>query len=404
MKNKFLLTLTTCLISLLGFSQDTLHILSYNILNYPNANPSKATELKTIIDYTNPDLLLVTELLSNAGANTLLNNALNQSGRNYYQKANFIDGPDTDNLLYYNSNKFGLVSQQQIGTVLRDISEYILYYKSTNLATTNDTAFFYIYIAHLKASSGSSNEQQRNLEASTLKIHLDNIGYTENIFFGGDFNLYSSNEPAYNTILNGGNTKLKDPINAPGNWNSNAAFANIHTQSTRTSNLSDGGSTGGLDDRFDFIFISEDVLTGLNQIKYIPNSYTVIGQDGNHFNTSLIAGTNNSVPSNVLSALYTMSDHLPVSMKVYYDKTLHVINPLNTKNIKGYFYNNTFNYKTNCETGVDVLVFDALGKQVYSLNNKPKSGKFALSKLKKGLYLVHIKTSTEHKSFKIIKN
>ncbi len=73
-----------------------------------------------------------------------------------------------------------------------------------------------------------------------------------------------------------------------------------------------------MDDRFDFIMVSEDIKDGNNEIQYLSNSYETIGQDGNHYNDALIDGTNNSAPSNVITALYEMSDHLPVSMEVVF--------------------------------------------------------------------------------------
>ena len=45
---------------------------------------------------------------------------------------------------------------------------------------------------------------------------------------------------------------------------------------------------------------------------YVPNTYFAVGNDGNHFNDPLNSGTNYSVTSSVLTALYNLSDHLPV--------------------------------------------------------------------------------------------
>ena len=53
-------------------------------------------------------------------------------------------------MFFYDHDKFILYSQQQIVTTLRDISEYVLYYNETDLATTNDTIFLYLYSLHLK--------------------------------------------------------------------------------------------------------------------------------------------------------------------------------------------------------------------------------------------------------------
>jgi hypothetical protein len=47
-------------------------------------------------------------------------------------------------------------------------------------------------------------------------------------------------------------------------------------------------------------------------MRYLSGSLRPIGNDGLHFNSSITSGTNNSVPATVLTALYELSDHLPV--------------------------------------------------------------------------------------------
>ena len=74
--------------------------------------------------------------------------------------------------------------------------------------------------------------------------------------FAGDFNLYDGNEPAYNMMLDSMAVDLEDPINRRGEWHDRSSFADVHTQSTRTTQLPDGGASEGLDDRFDFILLS----------------------------------------------------------------------------------------------------------------------------------------------------
>ena len=49
-------------------------------------------------------------------------------------------------------------------------------------------------------------------------------------------------------------------------------------------------------------------------IEYINNSYKAIGQDGNRFNESIISPKNYSVPAGIDTALYNLSDHLPVKL------------------------------------------------------------------------------------------
>ena len=141
--------------------------------------------------------------------------------------------------------------------------------------------------------------------------HLNSIPNAENVFFGGDFNFYTSTEPAYQALISNTPYLLDDPLPA-GNWHASSSYSLLHTQSTRTAEFG-GGSTGGLDDRFDFILFTGDVNSGANKVQYVNNSCKAFGNDGNHLNDALIdPPVNPNVPDSVIQALYYMSDHLPV--------------------------------------------------------------------------------------------
>ena len=149
------------------FSQDTLKVTYYNLLNFPSSQQDRIDTLGKILDFIKPDIFVVNELTSFNGGALIKNIALNAGGTNEFQSALFFDGPDTDNLLFYNQNKLALYSQQQIPTQLRDISEYILYDKQ--LALLGDTNLLYFYSIHLKAGSSSTNEELRRQEAVAFK-------------------------------------------------------------------------------------------------------------------------------------------------------------------------------------------------------------------------------------------
>ena len=167
----------------------------------------------------------------------------------------------------------------------------------------------------MKSSSGSANETRRYNEILSLKNHLNKKQDRKNIFFGGDFNFYGSNEPALTELLSEGNYKMNDPIDSIGNWHDNSLFAHIHSQSTRKRSFG-GGASGGLDDRFDFILVSSDIIQGTNKLKYITGTYQAFGNNGQHFNDSLTS-PDSTIPDSIIYYLYNMSDHLPVIMKTY---------------------------------------------------------------------------------------
>ena len=117
------------LITLQVSAQETYKLMFYNILNYPSSDDTKADTLKKIIDYTTPDLLMLTEITDGSAVNLILNNALNTNNANNWSSSPFIDGPDTDNLLFYKNNLFGYLETNVISTNLRDINEYVLFLK-----------------------------------------------------------------------------------------------------------------------------------------------------------------------------------------------------------------------------------------------------------------------------------
>ncbi|HIP31971.1 MAG TPA: T9SS type A sorting domain-containing protein [Crocinitomicaceae bacterium] len=312
------------------FSQtDTITVMSYNLLNFPdgrndcgssNTNvPNRFDTLRKILGYSQPDIFVACEVQNQKGADSILTRSLNVFGANNYAAANFHpnnSGLSLQNILYYNSNKLTLQYQDRIITSVRDIDHYVLYSNDPNLGNFFDTTFFEVYMCHLKAGSSSSNQSIRNDQVTLLRSFIDARPAGRNHFVCGDLNVYRSTESCYQNLISGGLFPLKDPINSPGTWNNNGSFSNIHTQSTRTSGQAyDCGSTGGLDDRFDQILVSANVLSGADSLKYLSGSYASVGNDGNHFNSNLLSGSNSQYPDSVVNALYYMSDHLPVILK-----------------------------------------------------------------------------------------
>jgi len=305
-----LIIISYCLtISISNAQFDTLRVMYYNTLNYPSGgDPNREVYFKTTNLYVQADVILINELTNGDGATTLLNDALNVYGTTHYQKAAYSNGPDTDNMLFYNSDKLVLYSQWYIPTSLRHINEYVLYYKSDDLASGGDTVFFYFYSAHLKAYPEDS--LQRLAEVTEFKTRVNSLTNAENIFFGGDLNLYTHEDPAYESLINDGVYPLVDPLPA-GVWHNQYSYRQYHTQSTRTTSFG-GGSTGGMDDRFDFILFTEDVSTGTNRVQYIDGSCIAFGNDGDDFNQAIYPPDHPVIPDSVITALYNMSDHLPV--------------------------------------------------------------------------------------------
>lgn len=316
---------------------DTLTVMTYNTLNFPVGRndcgggnvlvPARWDTLRKIIQYTKPDVLMICELHSDYAADSILNRSLNVGTSKYKRATYYVNRSSTtgvlNTMLFYNSQKISLKEQDYINTGDRDVNKYRTFIHDPNLTMHQDTVFIDFYEAHLKAGNFAIDVTDRASEADSIRQYIDRNATTRNSILGGDFNLYSSNEAAYQTLLSGGQPFF-DPINSLGAWSANSNFAGIHTQATRFSESLDCGSMGGVDDRFDFLLVSNPILTGAKNVQYIPNSYLALGNNGTTFNQAINSNNNtSSVPDSVLNALLYMSDHLPVLMKlvVHYPQT-----------------------------------------------------------------------------------
>ena len=285
------------------FPQSTHKIMSYNALNYPGSDASvRNPYFSTVISNAAPDILVMQEMTSLSGVNDFLNNVLIPINSDYTLGA-FNDGPDTDNSIFYKNSLFTFISNTVIPTSLRDINEFKLVHK-----ISGDT--LRIFSVHLKASTGTTNEQQRLAEVTTLRNYTAALPPNSNFLVCGDFNFYGSTEPAYQKLLDQSTQGyFIDIYNLAGTWN-NVIYAQYHTQSTRVRQFG-GGATGGLDDRFDLLLFSPSLLQE-SGIDYVSNTYTAYGNDGLHYNDSINSVPNTAVSQEIANALHYSSDHLPV--------------------------------------------------------------------------------------------
>ena len=313
-----------------SFSQSQNTIMTYNLMNYPVTDTtSRNPYFRTVFSNVQPDILVVEEVTSISGVNGFLNNVLNRVSSGY-SAGTFINGPDTDNAIYYKNSVFTFLNNTPLTTALRNINEFKLRHNSTG-----DTLI--IYAVHLKASNTSSDSLARAAEVDSLRKRTNSLPPNSNFIVLGDFNIYSSSELAYQKLLNQSSTGyFIDPLNLAGTWN-NAAYSIHHTQSTRTRSFDDG-ATGGLDDRFDMILMSQAIINS-GGITFTPGSYDVYGNDGIHYNDSINRPPNNAVGQLVANALHYATDHLPVIAAFTFDSPFIELTQF-TALIEG-FYNGT---------------------------------------------------------------
>ncbi|WP_413531478.1 T9SS type A sorting domain-containing protein [Empedobacter brevis] len=409
MKKKLLFLFLILSVSL--FSQETLNTMFYNVFKFPNSLPqNRQFILKDILDEYKPDLFMICELVSENGADLILNTSL-ENQKDKFARALFV--PDSTKLddplqtmVFYNTRKLTLVKQQKIPTVYRDINQYSFQLN----VSSNDPINLEVFVAHLKSSTGPANRQMRLEMVQEVTKSLKKLTQPNTyVLFAGDFNLYNSTEPAYQEILNPENAILMiDPIDAPGKWQDNPAFSYLHTQSTRVSSVGFGSGTnsgagGGLDDRFDFIMMSKNFKNS-SSLSYVNDSYKAYGNNGNCLDKDVKDPNCTGIFSQTLrNNLYYMSDHLPVVMQ------FKIHDNLSTKTIesKPFFWLESSNI-TNGKImiGIDksrlnalnntFFVYNSIGQFVKSVPiNNQSSITIDFQGLAAGVYYIKTKESNE---------
>ena len=182
---------------------------------------------------------------------------------------------------------------------------------------TSTLSKFYVYGAHLKASTGSTNEALRNTGMKAIRANADALGAGIPCIYTGDFNFYNNTEDGYVSLIAAGNGQGVDPY-GNGNW---TGTSNSWKQTQAPMIVGYNGMVGGgLNDRFDFIVPSLGAADGKG-ISAMTSTMRVPGNDGNHYNIDINAGNNTYYPteiarSNLLADNLGMaSDHITQLME-----------------------------------------------------------------------------------------
>ena len=412
-----------------NFGQTRIKAMMYNVLNYSDSEVSrnKTPFLSTILGEVKPDLFMVCEMIDEIGSNYLFENSIIPFNENF-QKAPFEENQSgsysLQQMVYYNTKKLILEETRVITADTRDINQYTFKINTENGNTNPIT--IEVFVTHLKASTGSSNRQRRLNSIQSFVSYTNNIADDSYVLFAGDLNFYTSNEEGYQHLIDDRNPiVIIDPIDRPTpnfpddgidyyeNYNStyfwnNSSFRDIHSQSTRTSNIGfidDSGSTGGLDDRFDFIMMSKNFNTSTS-LYYVNDSYKVVGNNGNCYN-SFISNPNCSggYSQTLRDALIEFSDHLPIVMEIETPENtlstnliseinfigsniikdyLKITSPNDINNLKIYSITGQLvDVKLSKNTGNDTIIIDVkhISKGIYYLSHQ---------KLKKPLKFIKI--------------
>lgn len=392
----------TLLVSIVLWSQGTARIMFYNLLDFPEAPPAnRVLILKDILGVVQPDVFMVAELQDSAGADLILESALNISSE-VYASAPFVvntsGGGNIQQLLYFNTDKFSLELTDIIQTSLRDINRYQLKAKTDQSET--DPILLDFFVAHFKASQGDVNEQIRFDMAMEFTDYINsNLTADANVVFAGDFNFYSANESGFQQLFIGNTIiPMNDPVNQLGAWHTNSGFSAVHTQSTRqSSNSFNGfGAGGGLDDRFDFIFLSANLLDTAHQVSYVNDSYQTIGNNGNCFNEDISDISCGGVYNQGLrNLLWNMSDHLPLALDLNFQQNFLSINKfvdqplvlLPAGNVVSHTLEIFIPHQILQEVN-ELKIYNSVGQQIDLIRVKSSSTIVSFSQLSNGIYYI----------------
>lgn len=285
--------------------------------------------------------------------------------------------------LVYNTTTVELIDEIRFGTVSGSAQARSVLRYQLRPVGYDSSADFYAYNSHYKASTGSTNEARRLVEATAIRDNSDALGDGVHAIYAGDFNMRSSFEAAYQKLLSTGNGQGFDPINTPGNWHNNSSIRHTHTQAPASSQQYPGQVTGGVDDRFDFQLVTGEFLD-TEGLDYISGSYRAFGNNGTHFccNSSITTGTGAS-PA-ILDALQKATDHLPVVADYQLPAVMSVaLDTVPARVIRDSMVN--FNATiTNAANVVDVTGADELDYALTTMGNASGSGSGTVAALANG--------------------
>jgi len=142
--------------------------------------------------------------------------------------------------------------------------------------------------------------------------------------------------------------------------------------------------------------MDKDIKNNTTHIGYIASSYKAIGNDGTCFNQSLTECENVDLTSEMIQALYNMSDHLPVTLKLITDlqpqttiegqadklNGFTVVNPVNNNLI--------FIVQSGDRNTFGLSLFSLYGERVKSFIANNEENRFDVSDLEEGVYILKV--------------
>ena len=287
---------------------DTIRVCTYNLLSFNENDLDLIDKYRIILNKIRPQVLTVQEITSTGGYQLFIDSIaskldipLEGVGIKYDAQHQSYTSAFFDPVSFRGNGRW-VGSDQPSDQLALDI-----YHRGTNLRLAVISLY---WNAGTDPVARLDNAERTRSFEKQLKTQVHGLIAT------GNFNVYTSEEQAYQDVLKNesGEQIFFDPIDRPGNWSNNEKYATLHTQSTRGRQFGEG-TGGGLNNRFDQVLLSDSLLG-----KYIPGSYTIFGNDGNHFNDSINAMPNTAVSPVIAQALHDVSDHLPVYLDLVFER------------------------------------------------------------------------------------
>ena len=295
--------------------QDTVRVCTYNVLSFSATSSSRIPALRKILNDIKPQILLVQELSNEEGHRLFEDSVANMLAIPLHS-TDYPNGeiPDSYAHIFFDTSTFEASRTIVIGDDQNGLVTVRLHHRGRGVGDS-----IQVITAQWKSGQNPQDIMDRLDNSSTvirlLMTELTSEGADiSNILFGGDLNLYSSNEDGYLNLTQRDDYRFYDPINRPGSWHRDTSFADLHTQSTRL-RLVGNKLEGGLYNRFDHILLNDSLRQ-----RYIPGSYTTFGNDGRHFEDSINAQPNFAVSPEIAQALRDASDHLPVHLDLIFGR------------------------------------------------------------------------------------
>ncbi len=387
-------------------AQTQLKLMSYNLLGYPSATGTdRKDELRYILNTYHPDIFMACEVEDATGADEILNYCLGtQNYDSSYFTYNHSGSYHLQQMIYFNKHKFELVNETYLVTYIRDINHYTLKLRT---ASPSDALYLDVYVGHLKAGNYNNDPQIRDDMVNVLINDLHNIPTGHFVVFAGDFNLYNANEAAYQDLMNPNNAVVfHDPVNREGDWHNNINFKDLDTQSTHS--VSENNFVGGgLDDRFDFILLSDNLINS-PVLHYVSGSYAAYGNNGTCFNKAI---NNPDCQGSMYDAtlrqhLYNMSDHLPVVLRLETPVALDIKDlPATTEFTlaEGNLIHNNLHILSGEKQALNVMIYNTTGQLMLQQKHYATGDAVNVSGWASGMYYLYLQTDKNQQIIKFVK-